>query len=52
MQLFLAVIIDNFDYLTKDNSILSPHHLTEFIEKWAEYDIGATLEIYFDYQFR
>ena len=27
LNLFVAVIMDNFDYLTRDWSILGPHHL-------------------------
>jgi len=34
--------MDNFDYLTRDWSILGPHHLDEFIQKWSEYDPDAT----------
>jgi len=34
--------MDNFDYLTRDWSILGPHHLEEFIQKWSEYDPDAT----------
>uniref|UniRef100_A0A3B4BLS5 Voltage-dependent L-type calcium channel subunit alpha n=1 Tax=Pygocentrus nattereri TaxID=42514 RepID=A0A3B4BLS5_PYGNA len=30
INLFVAVIMDNFDYLTRDWSILGPHHLDEF----------------------
>merc|ERR1719474_1719059 len=30
LNLFVAVIMDNFDYLTRDWSILGPHHLGEF----------------------
>ncbi|OON23827.1 transporter, cation channel family protein, partial [Opisthorchis viverrini] len=41
LNLFIAVIMDNFDYLTRDSSILGPHHLDEFIRVWAEYDPGA-----------
>ena len=29
LNLFVAVIMDNFDYLTRDWSILGPHHLDE-----------------------
>lgn len=39
--LFLAVIMDNFDYLTRDWSILGPHHLEEFVRLWSEYDPDA-----------
>ncbi|KAK2140082.1 hypothetical protein NP493_5999g00001 [Ridgeia piscesae] len=42
LNLFVAVIMDNFDYLTRDSSILGPHHLDEYIRVWAEYDPGAT----------
>jgi len=42
LNLFVAVIMDNFDYLTRDASILGPHHLDEFIRGWAEYDPAAT----------
>ncbi|KAK5870529.1 hypothetical protein PBY51_003470 [Eleginops maclovinus] len=41
LNLFVAVIMDNFEYLTRDSSILGPHHLDEFIRVWAEYDPGA-----------
>ncbi|KAL7060820.1 hypothetical protein AAHC03_010160 [Spirometra sp. Aus1] len=41
INLFLAVIMDNFDYLTRDWSILGPHHLDEFVTRWAEYDPEA-----------
>ena len=42
LNLFVAVIMDNFDYLTRDSSILGPHHLDEYTRVWAEYDPGAT----------
>ncbi|CAM9972784.1 unnamed protein product [Lampetra fluviatilis] len=42
INLFVAVIMDNFDYLTRDWSILGPHHLDEFKRCWAEYDPEAT----------
>ncbi|GLH14148.1 Voltage-dependent calcium channel type A subunit alpha-1 [Gryllus bimaculatus] len=41
INLFVAVIMDNFDYLTRDWSILGPHHLDEFIRLWSEYDPDA-----------
>uniref|UniRef100_A0A803TT04 Voltage-dependent L-type calcium channel subunit alpha n=1 Tax=Anolis carolinensis TaxID=28377 RepID=A0A803TT04_ANOCA len=41
INLFVAVIMDNFDYLTRDWSILGPHHLDEFKKIWAEYDPEA-----------
>ena len=42
LNLFVAVIMDNFDYLTRASSILGAHHLDEFIRIWAEYDPSAT----------
>ncbi|XP_074500500.1 calcium channel, voltage-dependent, L type, alpha 1S subunit, b [Sebastes fasciatus] len=42
LNLFVAVIMDNFDYLTRDWSLLGPHHLDEFKKTWAEYDPEAT----------
>jgi voltage-dependent calcium channel L type alpha-1D len=41
LNLFVAVIMDNFDYLTRDWSILGPHHLDEFVRLWSEYDPDA-----------
>lgn len=41
INLFVAVIMDNFDYLTRDWSILGPHHLEEFVRLWSEYDPDA-----------
>jgi voltage-dependent calcium channel L type alpha-1D len=38
LNLFVAVIMDNFDYLTRDWSILGAHHLDEFVNLWSEYD--------------
>uniref|UniRef100_A0A914Y1L2 Voltage-dependent calcium channel alpha-1 subunit IQ domain-containing protein n=1 Tax=Panagrolaimus superbus TaxID=310955 RepID=A0A914Y1L2_9BILA len=47
LNLFVAVIMDNFDYLTRDSSILGPHHLDEFIREWAEHDPSATGRIHY-----
>ncbi|KAK8724874.1 hypothetical protein OTU49_010957 [Cherax quadricarinatus] len=47
LNLFVAVIMDNFDYLTRDSSILGAHHLDEFIRIWAEYDPNATGRIHY-----
>ncbi|CAM1324279.1 cac (predicted) [Pycnogonum litorale] len=47
LNLFVAVIMDNFDYLTRDSSILGAHHLDEFIRVWAEYDPNATGKIHY-----
>ncbi|XP_039270704.2 voltage-dependent L-type calcium channel subunit alpha-1D-like isoform X2 [Styela clava] len=41
INLFVAVIMDNFDYLTRDWSILGLHHLDEFARIWSEYDPEA-----------
>ncbi|KAL9960179.1 hypothetical protein ACROYT_G033596 [Oculina patagonica] len=41
INLFVAVIMDNFDYLTRDWSILGPHHLDEYVRVWSEYDPEA-----------
>ncbi|XP_035760189.1 voltage-dependent R-type calcium channel subunit alpha-1E-like, partial [Neolamprologus brichardi] len=35
LNLFVAVIMDNFEYLTRDSSILGPHHLDEFVRIWG-----------------
>ncbi|KAG8192014.1 hypothetical protein JTE90_001744 [Oedothorax gibbosus] len=48
LNLFVAVIMDNFDYLTRDPSILGAHHLDEFIRVWAEYDPNATGFIHYN----
>jgi len=32
LNLFIAVIMDNFEYLTKDESELGPHHLSRFVD--------------------
>lgn len=47
INLFVAVIMDNFDYLTRDWSILGPHHLDEFKRIWSEYDPEAKYEFYY-----
>ncbi|XP_004411365.1 PREDICTED: uncharacterized protein LOC101385633 [Odobenus rosmarus divergens] len=47
LNLFVAVIMDNFEYLTWDSSILGPHHLDEFIRVWAEYDPAMCCRIYY-----
>jgi hypothetical protein len=39
--------MDNFDYLTRDWSILGPHHLDDFVNLWSEYDAEAKLAISF-----
>ena len=42
LNLFVAVIMDNFAFLCQDESILGSHHLDDFIEVWSEYDPNAT----------
>ncbi|XP_070531532.1 voltage-dependent calcium channel type A subunit alpha-1-like [Ptychodera flava] len=41
LNLFVAVIMDNFDYLTRDASILGAHHLDEYVRVWSDYDPAA-----------
>lgn len=41
LNLFVAVIMDNFDYLTRDASILGAHHLGEYIQAWSDIDPGG-----------
>jgi voltage-dependent calcium channel N type alpha-1B len=48
LNLFVAVIMDNFDYLTRDSSILGAHHLDEFIRVWSEYDPNASGFIHYN----
>ncbi|XP_043500316.1 voltage-dependent calcium channel type A subunit alpha-1 isoform X24 [Polistes fuscatus] len=48
LNLFVAVIMDNFDYLTRDSSILGAHHLDEFVRIWAEYDPKATGKVLYN----
>ncbi|CAB1342256.1 unnamed protein product [Coregonus sp. 'balchen'] len=47
LNLFVAVIMDNFEYLTRDSSILGPHHLDEYVRIWAEYDQAACGRIHY-----
>jgi len=42
LNLFVAVITDSFEYLTRDGSILGPHQLDEFVRVWAVYDPAAS----------
>uniref|UniRef100_A0A8B9RM96 Voltage-dependent calcium channel type A subunit alpha-1 n=1 Tax=Astyanax mexicanus TaxID=7994 RepID=A0A8B9RM96_ASTMX len=48
LNLFVAVIMDNFEYLTRDSSILGPHHLDEFVRIWGEYDRAACGRIHYN----
>ncbi len=47
LNLFVAVIMDNFDYLTRDSSILGAHHLDEFKRAWADIDPNGTGRIHY-----
>ena len=38
LNLFVAVIMDNFAFLSQDESILGSHHLDDFLQAWAEFD--------------
>ncbi len=38
--------MDNFDYLTRDSSILGAHHLDEFLRYWSEYDPDGTYVLF------
>ncbi|XP_038071611.1 voltage-dependent calcium channel type A subunit alpha-1-like isoform X1 [Patiria miniata] len=42
LNLFVAVIMDNFDYLTRDASILGAHHLDEYVRVWGELEPSGT----------
>ena len=42
LNLFVAVIMDNFAFLCQDESILGSHHLDDFVQAWSEYDPNAT----------
>ena len=42
INLFIAVIMDNFDYITKDKSELAVHHLSQFVEMWKRLDPAAS----------
>nr|XP_047138461.1 voltage-dependent R-type calcium channel subunit alpha-1E isoform X2 [Hydra vulgaris] len=42
LNLFIAVIMDNFAFLTEDSSILGPHHLDEVVTVWSDFDPRAT----------
>eukprot|EP00054_Salpingoeca_dolichothecata_P028079 m.210181 g.210181 ORF g.210181 m.210181 type:complete len:1539 (-) comp26120_c1_seq2:53-4669(-) len=48
VNLFVAVIVDNFDYLTEDRSKLGAHHLDEFTQVWSKYDPSASERLKYD----
>eukprot|EP00039_Didymoeca_costata_P023887 m.8605 g.8605 ORF g.8605 m.8605 type:complete len:2172 (+) comp3929_c0_seq1:301-6816(+) len=45
LNLFVAVIVDNFDFLTRDESELGTDALEEFVSRWTQYDPEATGKI-------
>ena len=45
VNLLIAIIVDNFDYLLTDISMVMPHHLQKFRDQWAVFDPAATGEI-------
>ena len=42
LNLFVAIIIDNFDYIVRDRSILGAHQLGLFVKLWSTFDPSAT----------
>ena len=42
LNLFVAIIIDNFDYIVRDRSILGAHQLGLFVKLWSTFDPLAT----------
>nr|XP_047135692.1 voltage-dependent L-type calcium channel subunit alpha-1D isoform X2 [Hydra vulgaris] len=42
LNLFVAVIMDNFEYLTRDNSIMCLRDLKDFVSCWSQFDPQAT----------
>lgn len=46
LNLFVAIVINNFDYLIRDKAILGSHDLTHFFPLWAKFDPAATYEYY------
>ncbi|XP_033643023.1 voltage-dependent P/Q-type calcium channel subunit alpha-1A-like isoform X11 [Asterias rubens] len=47
LNLFVAVIMDNFDYLTRDASILGAHHLDEYVRVWGEIEPVGTGRLHY-----
>ena len=48
-NLFLAVIMDNFMYLTLDSSVVYCQHIHHFIAIWREFDPGETGRVHSSY---
>ena len=42
LNLFVAIVIDNFDYIVRDRSILGAHQLGLFVKLWSAFDPSAT----------
>ena len=42
LNLFVAIIIDNFDYYVRDMSILGSHHLRIFPKLWSKFETTKT----------
>lgn len=40
-NLFVVVIMDNFEYLICDEFIFGFYYLDEFVRVWFEYDLGV-----------
>ena len=38
LSLFVAIIIDNFEYVTRDKSILGAYDLKQFVRHWFKID--------------
>eukprot|EP00036_Acanthoecidae_sp_10tr_P014734 CAMPEP_0206289576 /NCGR_PEP_ID=MMETSP0106_2-20121207/2185_1 /ASSEMBLY_ACC=CAM_ASM_000206 /TAXON_ID=81532 /ORGANISM="Acanthoeca-like sp., Strain 10tr" /LENGTH=1614 /DNA_ID=CAMNT_0053720129 /DNA_START=528 /DNA_END=5372 /DNA_ORIENTATION=- len=45
LNLFVAVIMDNFEYLATDSSELGPQQLASFVDAWSHYDPAGTRSI-------
>ena len=45
LNLFVAVIMDNFEFLTRDSSILGPQNLDKFPAIWSDFDPHAAGKI-------
>jgi len=41
LSLFVAIIIDNFDYVIRDKSILGAYDLKQFVTQWFKIDKEA-----------
>mmetsp|Transcript_22297 Transcript_22297/g.67001 ORF Transcript_22297/g.67001 Transcript_22297/m.67001 type:complete len:1396 (-) Transcript_22297:228-4415(-) len=48
LNLFVAVIIDNFSFLTEDSSTLNVHSLYDIVSRWPRFDEDADGKIHCD----